>query len=178
MARIVLSTDETLTSTYHDVPLLDFLGCAPVDKLPNWVFRILDSQIPDNNGILTMAPYGLRKIEAALLAQGFKREEVVVAHPRKIGQFIDDKTTIVALYEMDPMGLGPVSMMFTNGGKWTNYTRFKFFQLVEKINALRERKGYKFKLVVGGPGAWQVDFRKEEREKLKIDHVIIGEADH
>jgi len=48
MARIVLSTDETLTSTYHDVPLLDFLGCAPVDKLPNWVFRILDSQTPDN----------------------------------------------------------------------------------------------------------------------------------
>jgi radical SAM superfamily enzyme YgiQ (UPF0313 family) len=178
MARIVLSTDETLTSTYHDVPLLDFLGCAPVDKLPSWVFRILDSQIPDNNGILTMAPYGLRKIEAALLAQEFKREEVVVAHPKKIEQFIDDKTTIVALYEMDPMGLGPVSMMFTNGGKWTNYTRFKFFQLVEKINALRERKGYKFKLVVGGPGAWQIDFRKEEREKLKIDHVIIGEADH
>ncbi len=178
MVRIVLSTDETLTNTYHDVPLLDFLGCAPVDKLPGWVFRILDSQIPDNNGILTMAPYGLRKIEAALLAQGFKREEVVVAHPRKIGQFIDEKTTIVALYEMDPIGLGPVSMMFTNGGKWTNYTRFKFFQLVEKINALRERKGYKFKLIIGGPGAWQVDFRKEEREKLKIDHVIIGEADH
>jgi len=178
MVRIVLSTDETLTSTYHDVPLLDFLGCAPVDKLPGWVFRILDSQIPDNNGILTMAPYGLRKIEAALLAQGFKREEVVVAHPRKIGQFIDEKTTIVALYEMDPIGLGPVSMMFTNGGKWTNYTRFKFFQLVEKINALRERKGYKFKLIIGGPGAWQIDFRKEEREKLKIDHVIIGEADH
>jgi len=178
MARIVLSTDETLTSTYHGIPLLDFLGCAPVDKLPSWVFRFLDSQIPDINGILIMAPYGLRKIEAALLAQGFKREEVVVAHPRKIGQFIDEKTTIVALYEMDPMGLGPVSMMFTNGGKWTNYTKFKFFQLVEKINALRERKGYKFKLAVGGPGAWQIDFRREEREKLKIDYVIIGEADH
>jgi len=178
MARIVLSTDETLTSTYHDVPLLDFFGCAPFDKVPSWVFRILDSQIPDNNGILTMAPYGLRKIEAALLAQGFKREEVVVVHPRKIGQFIDEKTTIVALSEMDPMGLAPVSMIFTNGGKWTSYTKFKFFQLVEKINALRERKGYKFKLIIGGPGAWQVDFRKQEREKLKIDHIIIGEADH
>ncbi|WP_456321647.1 B12-binding domain-containing radical SAM protein [Palaeococcus sp. (in: euryarchaeotes)] len=178
MARIVLSTDETLTSTYHDVPLLDFLGCAPYDKLPKWVFKLLDSQLPDENGVLTQAPYGLRKVEAALLAQGFKREEVVVAHPRKIEKFIGDDTTIVTLYEMDPMGLGPVSMMFTNGGKWTNYTSVKFRELVEKINVLRERKGYKFKLVVGGPGAWQVNFRKEEREKLKIDHVIIGEADH
>ncbi|RKZ01092.1 MAG: radical SAM protein, partial [Candidatus Hydrothermota bacterium] len=136
MARIVLSTDETLTSTYHDVPLLDFLGCAPYDKLPKWVFKLLDSQLPDENGVLTQAPYGLRKVEAALLAQGFKREEVVVAHPRKIEKFIGDDTTIVTLYEMDPMGLGPVSMMFTNGGKWTNYTSVKFRELVEKINAL------------------------------------------
>ncbi len=178
MARIVLSTDETLTSTYHNVPLLDFLGCAPADKLPGWVFKILDSQIPDDNGILTMAPYGLRKIEAALLAQGFRREEIVVAHPKKIEKFIDKNTTIVALYEMDPLGLGPVSMMFTNGGKWTNYTSVKFRELVERINRIRERKNFKFKLVVGGPGAWQIDFRKEEKEKLKIDHVIIGEAEH
>ncbi|ACV24104.1 B12-binding domain-containing radical SAM protein [Methanocaldococcus fervens] len=178
MVRIVLSTDETLTSTYHNVPLLDFLGCAPVDNLPGWVFKILDSQIPDRNGILTIAPYGLRKIEAALLTQGFKREEVVVAHPRKIEKFIDKNTTIVSLYEMDPLGLGPVSMMFTNGGRWKNYTSVKFKELVEKINTIREKKGYKFKLVVGGPGAWQIDFRKEEKEKLKIDHVIIGEGDH
>ncbi|ASJ09956.1 ABC transporter ATP-binding protein [Thermococcus sp. P6] len=176
MARIVLSTDETLTSTYHNVPLLDFLGCAPVEKMPGWVYHILDSQLPDENGILSEAPYGLRKVEAALLTQGFGRDEVVVAHPRAIEQFIDDKTTIVALYEMDPMGLGPVSMMFTNGGRWTNYTKLKFLQLVRRINSIRDRKGYNFKLVVGGPGAWQIDFKG--REGLKIDHVVIGEVDH
>ncbi len=178
MSRIILSTDETLTSTYHNVPLLDFLGCAPADQLPGWVFRFLDSQIPDDNGVLTMAPYGLRKVEAALLTQGFKKDEVVVAHPRRIEQFIEEKTTIVSLYEMDPMGLGPVSMMFTNGGEWKNYTSVKFKELVRRINAIREKRNYKFKLVVGGPGAWQIDFRREEREKLKIDHVIIGEIDH
>jgi radical SAM superfamily enzyme YgiQ (UPF0313 family) len=93
-------------------------------------------------------------------------------------KFIGEDTTIVALYEMDPMGLGPVSMMFTDGGKWPNYTKVKFTELVSRINRIREGKKLTFKLVVGGPGAWQIDFKKDERERLKIDHVIIGEADH
>ncbi|WP_297072699.1 radical SAM protein [Thermococcus sp.] len=178
MTRIVLTTDETLTSTYHDVPLLDFLGCAPYNKLPKWVFRLLDTQLTDENGVLSQAPYGLRKVEAALLRDGFRRDEVVVAHPRTVERFIGEDTTVVALYEMDPLGLGPVSMMFTNGGRWKNYTSVKFRELVERINRVRETKNLKFKLVVGGPGAWQLDFRKEERERLGIDHVVIGEVDH
>jgi len=178
MARIVLTTDETLTSTYHDIPLLDFLGCAPYDKIPKWVFRFLDTQVPDENGVLTQAPYGLRKIEAALLRDGFSRDEVVVAHPKKVEQFIGEDTTVVSLYEMDPLGLGPVSMMFTNGGKWRNYTSVKFMELVRRIKKVRESRKLGFKIVVGGPGAWQVDFRREIREELGIDHVIIGEGDH
>ncbi len=178
MTRIILTTDETLTSTYHDVPLLDFLGCAPYDKLPKWVFRLFDTQLPDENGLLSQAPYGLRKVEAALLRDGFGRDEVVIAHPRAVERFIDENTTVVALYEMDPLGLGPVSMMFTNGGQWRNYTSVKFRELVGRINRVRERKNLKFKLVVGGPGAWQLDFRREERERLGIDHVVIGEVDH
>ncbi|WP_456365176.1 B12-binding domain-containing radical SAM protein [Thermococcus sp.] len=178
MVRVVLSTDETLTSTYRGIPLLDFLGCAPYGKLPTWIYSLLDTQIPDENGVLTQAPYGLRKVEAALLRDGFKREEVVVAHPRKVERFIGEDTKVVALHEMDPLCLGPVSMMFTDGGRWKNYTRVKFEELVRRINHLRESRGLNFKLVVGGPGAWQLDFRPEVREELKVDHVVIGEVDH
>ncbi len=178
MTRIVLTLDETLTSTYHDVPLLDFLGCAPYDKLPKWIYNILNTQLPDENGVLTQAPYGLRKIEAALLRDGFRRDEVVVAHPRSVEKFIGKDTTVVAFYEMDPLGLGPVSMMFTNGGQWRNYTSVKFMELVKRINRVRESRGLKFRLLVGGPGAWQLEFRRDAREKLGIDHVAIGEGDH
>ncbi len=178
MVRVILTTDETLASTYHDIPLLDFLGCAPYKKLPAWIYSLLDSQIPDENGLLSQAPYGLRKVEAALLRDGFRRDEVVVAHPKAVERFIDEKTTIVALHEMDPLGLGPVSMMFTNGGQWRNYTSVKFRELVERINRVRESKGLKFKLVVGGPGAWQLEFRQPAREELRIDHIIMGEVDH
>ncbi|NJF24328.1 B12-binding domain-containing radical SAM protein [Thermococcus sp. Bubb.Bath] len=178
MVRVVLTTDETLTSTYHDIPLLDFLGCAPYGKFPAWIYSFLDTQLPDESGVLGQAPYGLRKVEAALLRDGFKRDEVVVAHPRAVERFIGNDTTIVAIYEMDPLGLGPVSMMFTNGGQWENYTSVKFRELVERINRVRDSKGVKFRIVVGGPGAWQLDFRREVREKLRIDHVVMGEVDH
>ncbi|NPA75609.1 MAG: B12-binding domain-containing radical SAM protein [Euryarchaeota archaeon] len=176
MARIVLTADETLTSTYRHIPLLDFLGCAPVERVPRPIYNLLDSQVPDDQGRLTFAPYGLRKVESALLRDEFK--DVVVAHPRHVEQFIDSKTTIVGINTMDPYGLGPVTMMFTDGGKLTSYTKYKFTSMLRRIRDYRAKKGYKFKIEVGGPGAWQLEARPNITDELKVDHVVIGETDH
>ncbi len=176
--RIVLTADETLTSTYRNIPLLDFLGCAPLERVPRPIYTLLDSQVPHENGRLTFAPYGLRKVEAALLKDGFSPQDVVVAHPRHVEKFIDEHTTIVGINTMDPYGLGPVTMMFTDGGRLTSYTKYKFLSLVRRIRDLRERKGYDFKIEVGGPGAWQLEAREELTEELKIDHVVMGETEH
>lgn len=176
--RIVLIADETLTSTYHNIPLLDFLGCAPYKKLPTLIYRILDTQVGDENGKLRFAPYALRKVESALLSDGYKENEVIVAHPKHFKRFIDEKTTIVGVSTMDPMGLGPVSMIFTEGGKYISYTKYKFMDLLSRINNLRKKKRYKFKIVVGGQGAWQLEIKEDERRKLGIDHIIIGETEH
>ena len=173
MVRIVLTTDETLTSDYRGVPLLDFLSCAPVEKVPNFIYSFLETQLPHENGLLIEAPYALRKVEAALLSHGFRREEIVVAHPRYVEKFIDEKTTIVGISTMDPMGLGPVSLMFTDGGRLTSYTKLKFLRLVDKLKLLRKKYG--FKLVVGGQGSWQL---LQFVEDLDIDHLVIGETEH
>ena len=178
MTRIVLTADETLTSTYRHIPLLDFLGCAPVEHVPKPIYNFLDTQVPDDNGKLTFAPYGLRKVEAALLHQGFNRDEIVVAHPRYVEKFIDEKTTIVGVNTMDPYGLGPVTMMFTQGGKLTSYTKFKFTSLMRRIRDYREKKGYKFKIEVGGPGSWQLEVKEKLTEELRVDHIMIGETEH
>ena len=176
--RIVLTADETLTSTYRHIPLLDFLGCAPIERVPRPIYRLLDTQVPDDNGKLTFAPYGLRKVEAALLRDGFSRGEVVVAHPRHVEKFIDEKTTIVGVNTMDPYGLGPVTMMFTDGGKLTSYTKFKFTSIIRRLSDYRKKKGFKFKIEVGGPGAWQLEVKDNLTSELEIDHVVIGETDH
>ena len=176
--RIVLTSDESLTSTFRNIPLLDFLPCAPVERVPKFIYHLLDTQVPDDNGKLVFAPYAIRKVEAALLHQGYKRSEVVVAHPKKIEKFIDEKTTIVGINTMDPYGLGPVTMMFTDGGKLTSYSKLKFTSLVRRLRDYREKKGYKFKIVVGSQGYWQLRLRENLTDELKIDHVVGGETEH
>ncbi len=176
--RIVLTSDETLTSTFRHIPLLDFLPCAPVERVPKSIYRILDTQLPDDHGKLTFAPYAIRKVEAALLADGYKRSDLVVAHPKKLEMFIDEKTTIVGVNTMDPYGMGPVTMMFTNGGKLTSYSKYKFTSLIRRLRDYREKKRYKFKIVVGGQAGWQFQLREKLTDELKIDHIVCGETEH
>lgn len=176
MARIVLTADATQMSEYWGIPLLDFFSCAPVEKVPRMIFDFLSPPVKHVDGVATMAPYGLRKLEAALY-RSYKPEDVVVAHPAHVSKFIDDKTRIVGISTMDPLGLGPVSMMFTDGGRMTAYTKRKFVELVHEIDRAK-RRFPKAKLVVGGSGAWQMEVRDDETRALGVDHVVVGECDH
>ncbi len=177
--RIVLTSDPSLTSTFRNIPLLDFLPCAPVEDIPKFIYQILDTQLPDKDGVLIQAPYAIRKVEAALLINGgFKREDVVVAHPKKIEKFIDEKTTIVGVNTMDPYGMGPVTLMCTKGGKKTSYSKYLFTSFIRRLRDFRERKEYKFKIVVGSQAGWQFELRQDLTEELGIDHVIWGETEH
>ncbi len=176
MGKILLTSDETLLSTYRDIPLLDFLGCAPVERVPNFIYRLLDTPLPHRNGVLTVAPYALRKVEAALLRDGFKRSDVLVIHPDYIGKYIK-YADVIGISTMDPYGYGPVTMMFTEGGRLHSYTEYMFMKMMRNLALLRE-KGYKFRVVVGGPGAWQLKYDIERTEHLPIDHIVIGEVDH
>jgi radical SAM superfamily enzyme YgiQ (UPF0313 family) len=78
---------------------------------------------------------------------------------------------------MDPFGLGPASMMFTLGGRWTAYSKKLFIDLVERIDDIRRLNSFKFKLVIGGPGVWQFEYNRDFVEEFHIDNVIQGELD-
>ena len=125
--KVVLTADRTLMSPYRGISLATFFGCAPAidpnrDKNSFW-YKILKNQVtpkvlfdficnwsPDVNGVAKFAPYGLRKVEAGLLRDGYARKDVVVAHPNHIEKFIGPETEVVGTYEMDPLGMGPVTM--------------------------------------------------------------------
>ncbi len=167
-------------SKYRNIPLGDFLGCVPYERVPEPIFKFLAPPEPplNSSGVARLAPYGLRKVEASLLRNGFERKDVVVAHPDYIQNFIDSDTKVVGVYAMDPLGLGPVSMTFTVGKRYRSYDEVIFQRLIDKINLIRKRMGYKFKLVVGGPGAWQLDLMRKKMDELEIDHVVVGEIEH
>lgn len=174
MARIVLTADYTLMTNYRDLPLATFFSCIPTDFWHSRLaFRILAPPPPHDRGRAVWAPYGLRKLESALL-RDFRREEIVVAHPQHVNRFIGEDTEVVGINSMDPLGLGPVSMSFTNGGVMTPYTKACFEDVVMNLpNGNR-----KFKVVVGGPGVWHFDYRPAEKERYGIDHLVAGEVDH
>src|SRR3989338_3658324 len=158
MTKIVLTTDQTLLSHFHNIPLGNFLSCMPAESVPEVFFNFLTPYLPANpDGSSVFAPYGLRKVEASLV-KSFGRDYVVLAHPKFLSKFIDKDTEIVGIYSMDPLGLGPVSMMYSCNK--TAYTKKKFTDLVK---ALPRKPEYKYKVVCGGPGERQFYFNREKK---------------
>lgn len=177
MAKYVLVSDPSLSREYSNFPLLDFLPSAPSATVPAFIYRFLKGGgDPADNGRAVVAPYALRKLETALLAQN-KRDDVVIAHEDFIPSFVKDDTEIIGVYTMDPLGLGPLTMSFsllfsTHSKPWV---RLEFESLLVKIN--RARVGKKAKLVVGGPGVWELTVHPEIMDEFKIDYAFQGEAD-
>jgi len=175
MVRYVLTADYTLMSDYRGIPLATFFSCLTSDF---WTSRVAFRALANppklgEDGLPLRAPYGLRKIEAALV-QAVGRSNVVVADPRTLDRHIGPDTEIVGIHTMDPLGLGPVSMTFTYGGLYTPYTKAMFLDAVRRA----ARPGRRYRIVVGGPGVWQFDVRPGVQEALGIDHIVHGESEH
>ncbi len=190
--KIVLTADRTLMSPYRGISLATFFGCAPAldpnrDKNNFW-YKILKNQvtpkvlfdficnpISHTNGVADYAPYGLRKVEAGLLRDGFKREDIVVAHPDHIEKFIGPETEVVGTYEMDPLGMGPVTMTFTYGRKQISYDEYYCRDLHMKINAAKKKNGSHAKVIAGASGTWQYNYDPEKIEEYGLYAVLEGE---
>jgi radical SAM superfamily enzyme YgiQ (UPF0313 family) len=172
--KIVLTADRTLMSEYHGGIFLGFSACIPRGLIPDQLyFSLLCPSVEVNeNGSVKQAPYGTRKIEAALLSNGFKREDIIVAHPEHLEKVIGSNTKVIGITENDPLGIGPATSTFTQLFGGEAYMAVKFKELL-KNKAIQIHKP---KLIVGGPGAWQLE-DKEMRRKLGIDCVVIGEGE-
>jgi radical SAM superfamily enzyme YgiQ (UPF0313 family) len=102
---------------------------------------------------------------------------VVVAHPKYAHLFIREDTRIIGIYTMDPVGLGPVTMMFTNGRFFTPLVEAEFIRFTSKLHQARMMGNPHAKIVVGGPGSWELSYNTDLVHELHIDHVVQGEVD-
>ena len=172
--KIVLTADRTLMSEYNGGIFLGFSACVPVGLIPDQVYFSLFCPSVETNadGSVKYAPCGTRKIEAALLDYGFKREDVIVAHPEHLEKVVGSNTKVVGVTENDPLGMGPATSTFTQLFGGEAYMTVKFRELLNNP-AIQK---YKPKVVVGGAGAWQLQER-EIRNKIGIDCVVIGEGE-
>ncbi len=137
---------------------------------------VASPQLPHDNGRARFAPYALRKVEAALLSR-YGSDEVVVAHPNYAHLFIRDDTRIIGIDTMDPVGLGPVTMMFTSGRVFTPLVETEFTRFTSQLHQTRMLRNPRAKIVVGGPGSWELSYEPHLVSELHIDHVVQGEVD-
>lgn len=173
--KVVLTADRTLMSEYNRAIFLGFSACIPVGLMPDKLYFsfVCPTVQTKKDGAVKYAPCGTRKIEAALLDNGFKREEIIVAHPDYLGKVIGPSTKVVGITENDPLGIGPATSTFTQLFGGEAYMTVKFRELLSHLAV----KKYKPKIVVGGPGAWQPE-DKQRRDELGIDCVVIGEGEN
>jgi len=171
---IVLTADRTLMSEYGGAIFLGFSACVPRGLVPDSLcFRLFCPPVEANrDGTAIVAPAGTRKIEAALLDYGFKREDIIVAHPEYLDKVIGPETKVLGITENDPLGIGPATTTFTEIFGGEAYMAIKFRELLN--NPIVKR--YKPKIIVGGAGAWQLE-DESIRRNLGIDTVVIGEGE-
>jgi len=174
-AKIVLTASATEMSDYYNNPFYAFAAGFSNEIIPLWFLRkhLYPPTEKKNDGTAKYAPYGLRKVEAVLLENGFDESEIATVHPFDLDTFIGPSTKVVGVSTMDPLGMGYVSKTYSSlvgGGE--PIISIEFRNLMKQRNLQR----YKPKKIVGGAGSWQLEDRGIQ-DALGIDCVVIGEGE-
>jgi len=169
--EIVLTADRSFMSEYHLLPFLKGLRFASVSLLnPSIFFRLVGPQVPKTaEGKAAWAPYHTRRTEAALIDYGFSESQIAVVTPDDVGDFLGPRTKILSITVKDPLSrIHHYSLL--NPMRRESYSSLSFKRLVRRL----PRRKLDFRVVVEGPGAWQLSDR-EDRRRFGIDHVVVGE---
>ena len=174
---VVLTADRTLTADYH--LLFDgMLAASQTTMTPVSLVGWLLMPRHGRSGVRAVtAPLGLRRIEAALLNGGFSSDEVVVADDAHLSETVGTATRVIGISAGEPAGHGMNSSTMTGivGGRI--YPEAMFRRVVAGVRGHMRGRGLSAKIVMGGPGAWQLAGDPEKRRSLGIDHVVTGYAE-
>jgi len=178
-SNVVLSSDRTVMSEYNDNPFYGFTSCMYHKQVPKSFFfkKVVPPEVPNKDGTVKFASLFVRKVEAGLLVKGFDAKVTDQYHFPKV---INKDTKVVGLTVVDPLGFAPGSTAFRVFQKEVSgypHTMVEFQRFLKDLRELRRKKGYNFKIVVGGPGSWQFKKIPEAQEALGIDHLFFGESE-
>ncbi|MGC8573379.1 MAG: B12-binding domain-containing radical SAM protein [Caldisphaera sp.] len=176
--KIILTAEGATASETLGSTVAGFISALPDNYMPPFISNFY-FKVENKKGIAKKAPYGLSKVEAALLDFGIPREDIVIASPYELDRFIGDNTRILGIYVMDPLGLSFGSGITYWILKLANlpykgipYISRSFLNILINKTLLKHRKH--IKILVGGPATWQLTDTGYNK-KLGIDVVYEGE---
>jgi radical SAM superfamily enzyme YgiQ (UPF0313 family) len=125
------------------------------------------------DGRAKYVPNGLRMVETLLLRE-YAEEDVVVCYVEHLDKFVGPETKVVAIHAHNPLGISYATDVYSKlgGENLMPLNAHEFLRIV--THPVLEK--YRPKIVVGGPGAWQLD-RADRLDEFKIDHLIDGEVE-
>jgi radical SAM superfamily enzyme YgiQ (UPF0313 family) len=179
---IVLTAGTALMANYRFGIGSGYASMFPIDFMPFWKMMGIFQLPSDKGGRMKMAQLGLGKVEAALLASGFTREDVIITNPEYLNRVIGSATRVVGIGVLDPLGLA-------YGAKVTEFTlrqfhipcrhstmSAEFLRVIRSSTIQKRRQSGQLKVIVGGPGVWQIADTGMQ-ENLGIDCILEGEAE-
>lgn len=171
--EVIITSDRTMMSNHHGKEFIGFMTTSPPLFLPErlWMRIAAPKMRVNENGEPWQAPYGMRKIEAALLDAGI---DAAVVDPDHISKH--PEAEVIAIGHHDFFAMGPPSSEWwvLTGKEPVNARSFRRFMESRSMEYFR-RKGAK--IIVGGPAAWQWLYKPELIEKWMISTIIDGEAE-
>lgn len=177
--RIVLTADRILMADYR--LLFDgMLAASQTTLTPSFVMnRLLAPRSHSRDGRAPVAPLGLRRIEAALVAGGLSSDDVAVVDEEHLAAAIGPETRIVAVSSGEPCGLGMSSTTMTGIAGGRVYPQVMLRRLLRRARALVDRHAPQARLVIGGSGMWQMADADDsvDGDLAGVDHVVTGYAE-
>ena len=179
---IVLTAGKSYMANYRYNIGTGYASMLPVNLYNLFTLRDVFQLNSDETGRMRMAQLGLCKVEAALIENGFSREEVVIANPEQLDRVLGPSTKVLGIGVLDPIGLafGARVAEFTLRQFNLPCDRSKmsadFLRLIRQPVIKDYQQQGNLQVVVGGPGVWQIADSGVQKE-LNIDCIIEGEAE-
>lgn len=172
----VISVDRCLMSNHHGREFLGFMTTGPAIGVPEklWQWMACPPMRVDAHGRPWQAPYGLRKIEAALQDAGFNAH---VIDPDYVAYYVTHGAKALMIGHHDFFGLGPPSNEWWMIVGREPINRRSFIEFISMPEIWRAKRKAGLKVIVGGPAAWQWEVWSEALAKWPVDTIVDGEAE-
>jgi len=172
--KIVLTASSTEASEWHHSIWQQMMSATVPQKFAHTFFNKVsfeNESWPD--GRAKYVPNGLRMVETLLLRE-YGEEDVVTCYVDNLDKFVGPETRVLAIHAHNPLGISYATDVYAKifGENQLPLNAHEFLRIVK--HPVIEK--YKPKIVVGGPGSWQLE-RANRLDEFKIDYLIDGEIE-
>ncbi|MGH9881011.1 MAG: B12-binding domain-containing radical SAM protein, partial [Pyrinomonadaceae bacterium] len=171
---IVLTASSTEASEWNHSIWQQMMSATVPYKFSNTFFNKVSFENESwPNGRAKYVPNGLRMVETLLLRE-YSEDDVVTCYIDKLNQFVGPDTKVLAIHAHNPLGISYATDVYAKifGENVMPLNAHEFIKIV--THPVIEK--FKPKIVVGGPGAWQLE-KAERLDEFKIDYLIDGEIE-